>query len=208
MHGSIFTDAQKRDVRAAYRTGIGLSMETAIERIFVLASAGGAHGKDTHGRLVPIIGHILNDSEARATVGAVNEGIVIASVGGIKQLLQAILAGAGIGRDQRTAFCPRFALHDQKVCLMAQGHILTGERNDLGQRRKLLSQRLLKSVNGLTSPFNFNRHAESIVQDKPDEAVANCVAIHERTKADSLHDALYSETLSLQESLVQIGQSW
>src|SRR5437763_161652 len=90
MHDSIFASTQERNVRTTNRTSIGLSMEAAVERIFVLALARRAQRKNAHGRLVPIVRHILNNGEAWTTIRAVNKRILVASVGRIKEFSQAL----------------------------------------------------------------------------------------------------------------------
>jgi hypothetical protein len=72
-------------------------MEAPVEWIFVLGLTVGAHWENAHGRLVAIIGNILDDREAWATVGAIDEGIAIAPVGWIKEFAQAIITGSGVG---------------------------------------------------------------------------------------------------------------
>src|ERR1017187_10389448 len=65
---------------AAYGTGIGLGVETPIERVVVLLLAHWTEWESTHGRLTAIIGDILDDGEARTAIGAVDKRIAIASV--------------------------------------------------------------------------------------------------------------------------------
>ena len=68
------------DVRAADRAGVGLGMEPAVERVIVLALAIGAHGKGLHCRQRAVVRNVPDDGKARATIGAIGEGIAIAPV--------------------------------------------------------------------------------------------------------------------------------
>ena len=70
----------KPHLGTANSTSIWLSMKTPIQRIIVLLLASGTHGKYAHSRLVAIVGNILDNREAWATVGTVDEGIMIAPV--------------------------------------------------------------------------------------------------------------------------------
>src|SRR5205807_7633377 len=88
---------------AAGGAGVGLGVEAAVQGIVVFCLAGGAHGEDAHGGLVAIVGDILDDCEAGATVGAVDKGIMITSICGIEEFSKAVVAGGGIRRDERVA---------------------------------------------------------------------------------------------------------
>ena len=72
---------------ATDRASIGLGMKAPVQRIIVLRLTCRAHGEDAHGGLVAVIGDILDYSEARATVGAVDERIAVAPVSGIKEFM-------------------------------------------------------------------------------------------------------------------------
>ena len=74
-------------------------METSVGRVFVFAFAVGAQLESRHRGEWTVIGNVLNDGEARSAVGAVNEGIVIASVSGVEEFAQAVIADSDIRRD-------------------------------------------------------------------------------------------------------------
>src|ERR1700730_7018888 len=97
-------------------------MEAPVERVVVLGLAGWAHGKDLHGCFFSIIRDILHDGEARAAVGAVDEWIAVAAVGGIKQFAHAIVTGSGIRRDKRQALCSLLAVGDDEGMLVTRGN--------------------------------------------------------------------------------------
>jgi hypothetical protein len=84
-------------MRAADWTCIGLGVEAAVEWICVLALARRAHGKNAHSRLIPVVRHILNNGKAWPTIRAVNERILVASVGVIEEFSQAFITGGSVG---------------------------------------------------------------------------------------------------------------
>jgi len=58
-----------------------------------------AHGEHGHRSARPVVRDITHNSEARAAIGAVDEGIAVASVLRIQQLAQAIIADSNIRRN-------------------------------------------------------------------------------------------------------------
>ena len=75
-----------------HRAGVGLGVEAAVGRVLVLGAAGGAHGKAGHRGQRPVVGDAAHDREARPAVGAVDERVAVAAVGGVEQLAQAVRA--------------------------------------------------------------------------------------------------------------------
>ena len=71
-------------------------METTIQRVLVFRLTVQAERKCFHDRIRPINRQILNDSKARAAVGATDKGVKITPVSGIQQLLFAVRAEGGI----------------------------------------------------------------------------------------------------------------
>ena len=89
-------------------------MEAPVERIGIFLRTGGTHGKDIHRGGGPIVGKALDDGEARAAVGAVDEGVVVTAVRGVEKLAEAVGAGSDVGRDERSALGARVRGHDGK----------------------------------------------------------------------------------------------
>src|SRR5437764_10955968 len=102
------------DLRTANGAGVGLGMKAPIQWIIVFSMAGRAHWEDAHRCLVTVIRDILDNGEARATVGAVDERIAIAPVRGIEEFLQTVITGGSIRRNERLAFAARLTLSDGK----------------------------------------------------------------------------------------------
>jgi hypothetical protein len=89
--------------RPASRAGIGLGMESSVNRIFILLAADRAQGEGSHGRLVAIIRDVLDDGEPRPAESAVDEGIAVPEVAGREKLCPARIAGGHIRRDEGKA---------------------------------------------------------------------------------------------------------
>ena len=62
-----------------------------------------AHRERRHGRQRPVVGHVPDDGEPGAAVGAVDERVPEPPVGRIGELAQAVRAGRGVRRDQGPA---------------------------------------------------------------------------------------------------------
>ena len=114
--------SDQAQVRATLRTGVRLSMEAPIRRIFVLRLAAWAQGKRLHGRFVAVVGGVQNNCETRATVGAVDEGIAVTSIRWIEQFSQAVIAQTHVRRNQRVPCLLRRALDDAKGAFAAAGN--------------------------------------------------------------------------------------
>ena len=89
-------------MRPANPASVRLCVEAAIQRVVILRLAQRAHGELRHRGLRPVIRNAPRDREARSAVGAVEKGIAIAPVRGIKQLSQAIQARRRIRRNAGT----------------------------------------------------------------------------------------------------------
>jgi hypothetical protein len=118
---------------ATKRAGVWLGVKAPVEWIVVFRLASWTHGKDLHGCLFTIIRDILYDREARATVGTVNERIVIAPVGRIEQFVQAVVTGRTIGRNECLALVPMFTVCDDEAILVARRYEFCLDRIDARQ---------------------------------------------------------------------------
>ena len=108
-----------RNMRSAFKAGVGLRVKPPIERVGVLCGAGGAHGKAIHRGGRSVIGQRANDGKARSAIGAVDKGIVKASVGGVEQLAQAVVARGDVGRDERRVGGLILRRHNAKALLVS-----------------------------------------------------------------------------------------
>src|SRR5689334_13576580 len=62
-------------MRAAYRTGVRLRMETAVAGIIVFSLALRTHPEAFHRTIRAVVGERFNDAKTRTTIGAVGEWI-------------------------------------------------------------------------------------------------------------------------------------
>ena len=90
----------ERQVRPADRTRHRLGVETAIERVLVLATARGAQRESRHAGVCTVVGQRLDQRVARAALRAVDERIAVAAIGRIGELRHAIVAGEEVGRHR------------------------------------------------------------------------------------------------------------
>ena len=178
-------------MRAADRAGIGLSVETPVERIVVFRLAGWTHGKDAHGRLISVVGDILHNREARPTVGAVDERIAVAAVGWIKQFARTVRANRNIRGNQCVDFFTGGAVNDPEIGIAVACDVAHNAAGDARQRGRFDRQTLHKIFNSFRGPFHFNGHACGSVANISAQFPAGCQALHIRPESDSLHDACY-----------------
>src|SRR5215475_9948749 len=70
----------KFHLRTAVRTGVGLCMKAAVERIFVFGAAELAHRKSMHARIHAIVRKLFEDRKTRAAIRAVGKRIMVPAV--------------------------------------------------------------------------------------------------------------------------------
>ena len=128
------------DARTTAPAGIGLRVKAAIERVVVFGLALGAHGKDGHRGLRPVVGNAAGDGEARSAVGAVEKRIAVAAVGGIKQFAKAVGAGGGIGGNAGAYLSEHLAGDDAEAGLTCGSKIASSDGIDARQRRSFGGQ--------------------------------------------------------------------
>ena len=172
--------AHQAHARAAHRAGVGLGMEAPVRGIFVLAPASGAQREGTHGRALAVVGQVLDDREARATVRAVGEGIVVAAIGRIEQLGAAVSAGRDVRRDQLIGAGLDSAVRDHEDLVVFALRGRTRQLGDEGARRRLRRQRCDKGVYCGGRAFNVDLHSRRRVAHPAGDAVA-FAPVHRRT---------------------------
>jgi len=172
-------------------------MKTSIQGIVILCLAGCAHWEDAHGCLVTVIGDILDNCEARTTVGAVNEGMVIPPVSRVEEFTQTVITGGTIRRNERIARGARLATRDREDGIVECWYQFGGNRIDPCQGWNLLAQCMLKAVERLGAAFDLDGHAVAVIQHKTDQAPAQRLSIDERPEAHALDDTLDDDSPSL-----------
>ena len=102
-------------MRATIPAGVRLGVEAAIGRIVVFPLAREAHFEGGHGGARAIVGNVVDDREARAAIGAVDEGIAEAAVARVHHLAKTIGADRYIRRNQSFRRGVETAGHDAEV---------------------------------------------------------------------------------------------
>ncbi len=146
-------------MRPANAAGIGLGVEAAVGGVFVLVTTTRAHRERAHRRIRPVVRQCADDAEARAAEGAVDEGIAMATVARVKQLLAALRAGGDVWHDDGGTFAGVVAAADLEaiVALRLQQRVL--QALDGGKRWLLPLQSQEKVVERLFRAFGLDEHA-------------------------------------------------
>ena len=123
--------------RAAVPAGVGLGVETAIERDRRIRVWQAAHmAKDRHGSARAVVRDVAHDGETRPAIRAVDEGVAVAAVVGIEHLAQAIGADRDVRRDQRPALPDRRGWRGCETRVVVAGEICTTSAGDSSERRQ------------------------------------------------------------------------
>jgi hypothetical protein len=123
------------------RAAGGLSVETAIGGVVVFGGAVRTHGEVRHCREGTVIGHVPDDGEAGAAVGAVDERVVEAAVARIGEFGKTVRAGAAVRRHQRRPLPARRAGYDGEPGRAGRREFASGHPLDAGQRGQVRTQR-------------------------------------------------------------------
>ena len=121
-------------------------MKAPVKRVAILCGALGAHRKAIHRRGRSVIRQRSDDGKARPAVGAVDKGVVIASVGGVEQFAQAVVTGGDIGGDERRVHGLILRRYNTKGLLIvgipSVGlQVLNSDMLNAGRGRRVLRQR-------------------------------------------------------------------
>ena len=77
------------------------SVKPAVEGLFVLAAAVGAHVEAPHSGVGAIVGERGDDAETRSAIRAIGEGVGAPPILWVKNLREAFVAGGDIGQHDR-----------------------------------------------------------------------------------------------------------
>jgi len=187
-------------------------VEAAVCGVRVLRRAGGAQGERTHGGGGAVIRKVVDDRGARATVGAVDEGVAVAAVGGVAHLGEAVVAGGEVGREEAVRGCAGLArsavgpalfdgeAHRGRVPVgRGAGDILEGDRFadqalHPGARWGLGSQASGEGIERLGRPGRLDLHSAGGVAHATGQAEFRGEPPHEGPEAHTLHHALDHES--------------
>jgi PAS domain S-box-containing protein len=126
-------------------------------------------------------------------VGAVDERVPVAAVARIEQLAETIVTRRRVGRNQRLApSC--LARSDPEVGVTERLDRSSLDRVDLGERRRVLDERLREAFDRRLVTFHLDQHAVAVVQDEAAEVIVAGDPIDEGAEAHPLHDSLDDES--------------
>ncbi len=94
------------DPGAADGAGGGFGMKAPVLGILIFRPAPGAEAENGHGGVGAVIGHLPDDGEPGAAVGAVGEGILVAPVAGVGDVGQAVVTGGHVRRGSGPRWRP------------------------------------------------------------------------------------------------------
>ncbi len=185
---------EKAQMRAARWTSVGLSMETPVSRMTVLGLATRTLLESGHAGTCPVIGERPGDRVARATMGAIDEGITPAAVIGIEQL----------GETRRAHRHVRAYSRGHRALHTGQNHKTLARqvgRNDLrfnhihpGKGRRLRGKALGEGVKHRLTTVDLDFHTPAVVAHPPGETKMRGKAIHKGPKTHPLHHATNPQT--------------
>jgi hypothetical protein len=123
--------------------GVGLGVEAAIAGIVVFLLTVAAKREPRHGGEGAIVGKGLDDAIAGAAMGAINEGIAVAAIVGVKEFFDAVGTGGEIWENQG-GFALGMGLGglNVEVGLALGGYLLAMEAIDLGVGREFSQETL------------------------------------------------------------------
>ena len=175
----------------ALGAGDRLRVKPAIARIAVFGGAPTAHRETLHGGGRPVVGQPLDDREPWATVGAGDEGMAVATVGGVAHLGQARRAGGDVGGHERARAGAGRALEDPEPAGRLGGlrrNLHGGDPIDDGQPRRLGRDGRLERRHRLARPLHFRHDAGGRVLDEAGEPQTRGLPPDERAESHALHD--------------------
>ena len=178
----------KPESGAAFRTGYGLGVKAAIQRVLVLLGALFTHGKASHGGDDPVVGNGARYGVTRAAIGAIGEGIEVAVIVLREHVCQTIIAYAYIRAYEYIVSVLAVALHNAKgffpldyfrlLCLKAcQG----------GQGREPVGKKFWEGADVFGPSLHLDIHAKACVAHMSSELKLFCQPEDKGAKAYALH---------------------
>ena len=176
----------------AFEAGVGLGVEAAVFGIAVFVCALLAHGESRHGRVLAVVGQLVDDREARSAVGAVDEGVVEAAVRGVEQLGGAFGAGGQVGRHKRGGRRGGFVgIADGESVEVGQGHFFHENLVDARGRRRVIGDFHHEIVDVFRFAFGMDEHPRRGVEHPAVDQVPAGGFVDEGPKPHALHDSVH-----------------
>ncbi len=174
-------------MRPALRASVGLSMEAAVQRVFVFLTAPRTHCERLHGSVRAVVWQCLDNAVARSAVGAIGKRVAVTPVVGVKHLAKAIGAGSDVGQDERTFLACFLAVSDFKACVTGGVQHGLFQTLDEGTRRSFGLQSPDKMLEPCGVAFQFDEHTLSGVQHPAVQVELGRQTVHKRAKSHALH---------------------
>ena len=121
-----------------------------------------------------------------------------ASVGGVEQFAQTVVARGDVGRDERRVGGLILRRYDTKDLLIvgipSVGlQVCNGDMLNAGRGRRVLRQRGDKAVKCLDRSMRLDVHAIARIEHPAANAMRHSLAIHKWPHANTLHNARYMD---------------
>ena len=178
--------------RPALGAGVRLGVKAPVGRILVLGAAALAHRERGHRGERPVVWNVPHDREARAAVGAVDERVAVAAVGGVEELQQALVAGRAVGGHARVRLAGATALPDLEPVRAGRLHGQGEHSLHLRQRRRLRREAPDEGVERRPLPLHLDQHPALVVQDEPGQPELTRQAVDVGPEAHALHHPLHA----------------
>ena len=172
--------------RPADRTCIRLGMEAPVGRRFVLAAAVGAQHEGRHRRVRPVVGQAARDRVARSAVRAVDERIPPAPVFRGEELVQAVRAHGGVGRDGGRDRPATTRLDDEGDALLGR-LVARLQHRDACERGWLATQSFDQRIDRRQAALRLDLDALRVVAHPTDEPQLARQPPHVRPETHALH---------------------
>ncbi|OPZ61005.1 MAG: hypothetical protein BWY87_00100 [Deltaproteobacteria bacterium ADurb.Bin510] len=173
---------------AADRAGVGLGVEAPVGRVGVFAGAVVAELETSHRGARAVVGQVGHDRQARAAVGAVDEGVAVAPVLGIEEFAQAVGAGGRVGRQVGGPGAADAAGGDHEAAFALGLELLGRAAADAGPGRQLVETGLETSELQLIA-LDLDLDALGTVAHEAAQADAVGQAVDKGPESHALHRA-------------------
>src|SRR4051812_29384328 len=179
------SDPQRRPARG---TADRLGMESPVSGILVLGAALLAHPEARHRRALAIVRRALDDRQPRPAIGAVDERIAVPAVCRIEQLAQAVVASAGVRRNERLArsFVARL---DAELRFSSRLRLADGNLVEPGKDRSARAQLLDEAIERFPGSLHLDVDGAGPVSHASAKAEPGSDPVYERAEADALDHA-------------------
>ena len=190
------------EMRPADRAAVRLGVVAAVFDVVVFPLAVGTHGEAPHGGERTVVGHVFDDGEAGAAVGAVEEGVAVSPVARIEQLLPAVLTETDVRGDEGVALLFHQTRQDREALTALDRQAPTGlHALDDGQLRRPVGKRFQKRFQRRALALQLQHHAGGAVADRAAQPALAYLAVHEGAKANALYDPVDLDLQVLQSRL-------